>query len=69
VSRKNGNINLRVEDDGVGFDPEETGIRTDTLSGFGLFSIRERVNYFGGEFEIDSAPGQGARLRLTLPVE
>jgi PAS domain S-box-containing protein len=69
VSRKNGNINLRVEDDGVGFDPEETGIRTDTLSGFGLFSIRERVNYFGGEFEIDSAPGQGARLSLTVPVK
>jgi signal transduction histidine kinase len=69
VSRKNGNVTLDLEDDGIGFDPDEVGIRTDTLSGFGLFSIRERVNFFGGDFEIDSAPGQGARLRLTVPVK
>ncbi len=67
MNRENGNIKLQVEDDGVGFDPDKVGIRTDTLSGFGLFSIRERVNFIGGRLEIQSSPGKGARLCLMVP--
>jgi two-component system, NarL family, sensor histidine kinase DegS len=37
--------------------------------GLGLFNIRERLADLGGEVEMDSAPGAGARLRLTVPLE
>ncbi len=66
--RNNGQAVLQVIDDGKGFDPETVGICTDTLRGFGLFSIRERVHFFGGDFTIDSSPGQGSRLRVIVPV-
>jgi len=35
--------------------------------GFGLFSIRERLELLGGRLEIDSAPGRGSRFRLLAP--
>jgi len=35
--------------------------------GFGLFSIRERIGLLGGRVEIDSAPGRGSRVALTVP--
>jgi PAS domain S-box-containing protein len=55
-------IKIAVEDDGVGFDPDaERG-------GFGLFSVRERLNHLGGGLQIESAPGEGTRIVLTAPV-
>ncbi|HSG26985.1 MAG TPA: hypothetical protein VLA34_00795, partial [Candidatus Krumholzibacterium sp.] len=54
-------------DDGRGFDPArcEEGISGDDC--FGLFSIRERLSYIGGRFEIDSSPGNGTRVSLVCP--
>ena len=54
---------VTVEDNGVGFDPS----RLDTEH-FGLFSIRERLKDVGGELHIEASPGQGTRVRLSLPV-
>jgi signal transduction histidine kinase len=62
---------VRVEDDGVGFDPTtmlSDGERRNG-SGFGLYSIRERLALFGGEVTIFSQPGQGTRVALLLPQE
>ena len=57
-------IELTVDDDGCGFDPESvTGNRS---SGFGLFSIRERLPYLGGELIIGSAPGEGTRATMRI---
>jgi CheY-like chemotaxis protein len=36
--------------------------------GFGLFSIRERLDMLGGRMEIDSSPGHGSRFTLTVPL-
>lgn len=56
---------VRVEDDGAGFDAKAVG---DALpGGFGLFSVRERLELVGGRFEIDSAPGKGTRVTLSVP--
>jgi PAS domain S-box-containing protein len=56
-----------IEDEGIGFDPAEAlHRRTEQAGGFGLFSIRERIDLLGGVFEVESAPGKGARFRLTL---
>lgn len=60
-----GAIRLLVADEGNGFDPVERLIPGS--SGFGLFSIRERMELMGGRLEIDSAVGQGTRVSLIIP--
>ena len=57
-----GELVLAVEDDGVGFRPEE---RTE---GSGLVGMRERAALVGGRVEIDSEPGAGTSVRLTIPL-
>ena len=37
------------------------------MGGFGLFTIRERLEYLGGSLAIESAPGQGSRFTLRVP--
>jgi signal transduction histidine kinase len=55
-------IHLCVADDGCGFDP--TTVPRDH---FGLAGMRERVRELGGELVIESAPGAGTRVAVTLP--
>jgi PAS domain S-box-containing protein len=61
-------VRITVEDDGVGFDSEAVRPRPDASGGFGLFGTRERVEYFGGRLEVDSAPGRGTRATLVAPL-
>lgn len=65
VNCENDLLNIEVADNGVGFDP--ASVEATEHGGFGLFSIRERIGYLGGEFVISSAPGQGTRARISLP--
>ncbi|MEO7144278.1 MAG: sensor histidine kinase [Bryobacteraceae bacterium] len=58
------NIQVAVEDQGCGFDPA-VGRRA---GGLGLISIGERVRLLEGEHAIDSAPGKGTRIRLSIPL-
>jgi PAS domain S-box-containing protein len=58
-------VYLSVADRGCGFDPQELR----ETSGFGLLSIRERVELLGGRMKIRSAKGQGSRFRIVLPDE
>jgi PAS domain S-box-containing protein len=69
VSLEDDAIRVSVEDNGVGFDASGVETHWDESSGFGLFSIRERLNQFGGGFEIDSEPGRGTRITLTAPLK
>jgi signal transduction histidine kinase len=68
VTRENGELLLRVKDDGRGFDVRATldGASAKTL---GLLGMQERVGILGGEVEIDSAPGRGTEVRARVPVE
>ena len=68
LSFEDDRILITVEDEGRGFDTERLDPRTDAMGGFGLFSIRERIRCLGGETTIDSAPGEGTRVRLALPI-
>jgi signal transduction histidine kinase len=54
---------LRVTDDGVGMK-ENSGSAGE---GFGLISMRQRALAMGGEWHIDSQPGQGTRVSVKLP--
>jgi PAS domain S-box-containing protein len=64
LRRINEKMEITVEDDGVGFDPSKIG-----RTSFGFFSIRERLEHFGGTFVIDTESGEGTRVTLTAPVK
>jgi signal transduction histidine kinase len=55
-------VTVSVEDDGLGFDPEQESGR------FGLVGMRERVALSGGELTLDARPGDGTRVMAKLPV-
>lgn len=58
---------IRIEDNGKGFDPAAVQRRIHR-TGIGLSSIGERVQMLGGALYIQSAPGQGTRIRIELPL-
>src|SRR5258706_4071465 len=58
-----GEVRFRFEDNGRGFDP---GLRR---QGLGLVGLRERVEALDGNFDLQSAPGQGAQVRASIPVK
>lgn len=63
-------ITLHIEDDGCGFDLEH--VESYTREGrrhLGLLGMRERLGQVGGKLEIETAPGQGTRIRATVPIE
>ncbi len=64
--REDGWLRLTVSDDGVGFDPSTFTAPTGN-GRLGLASVQQMLDYLGGKLEIDSAPGQGSRLTLTVP--
>lgn len=61
-------LRLEIKDDGVGFDVGNTLARVVEHKSFGLLGIRERVQLFGGHLDIESAPGQGARIAVRFPL-
>jgi signal transduction histidine kinase len=56
---------LTIADDGVGFDPGELG-REGKAPGLGLLTMRERAEFAGGRFSIQSRPGGGALVRVEI---
>jgi two-component system, NarL family, sensor histidine kinase LiaS len=56
-------LTLRVADDGRGFDPSG-----DPGDGFGLQSMRERVERLGGRVSVESAPGKGTTVTCVCPL-
>lgn len=61
-------LELTVTDDGCGFEPESVMGSKDTLSGFGINSMRERVEICDGRFDIRTRIGEGTCIRASLPV-
>ena len=59
LCKKGESLHIAIEDRGIGFDPSTLEVFSDRSSRFGLFSIRERLQYFRGEMTIASQPGQG----------
>ncbi|UCC21533.1 MAG: PAS domain S-box protein [Planctomycetota bacterium] len=69
ILRVNRQIHVTVEDDGVGFDPEKAVEMAGETGGFGLFSIRERMEQLGGRLEISSKPGHGSKIKVIAPLK
>lgn len=66
ISRVGDDVQIKVEDDGVGFDSSNLG--ESPSGGLGLFSVRERLDHLGGGVEIDSSPGGGTRMVVVAPL-
>jgi len=64
----NGEVQAVVSDAGAGFDQAQSHSNYSAGSGLGLFSIRERLDWLGGTFRIESVPGQGTRATVTAPM-
>jgi PAS domain S-box-containing protein len=60
----NGAVELRVADQGVGFDPEQMR----EFRGLGLISMEERVKLLRGSFVLTTRPGAGTELRAQIPL-
>ncbi len=60
-------VALDVVDDGAGFVPDSVAARRSGESGFGLPAMRARAQALGGALSIESAPGQGTAVAITLP--
>ncbi len=68
VERLQGRCQIRICDDGMGFDPvTEPNLQSDHH--VGLKIMRERAHRIGGEFRITSKPGEGTCISLSLPRE
>ncbi|MDO8788730.1 MAG: PAS domain S-box protein [Sulfuritalea sp.] len=59
---------ITVADAGTGFDAKQ-GLMPSADGGYGLFSIRERLGSIGGTMQIDSQPGDGTVVVVTLPLD
>ena len=61
LAARDGQLHLRIEDDGSGFDPAQR------RGGLGLQNMRERIARLRGEISITSAPDCGTRLEAMIP--
>ena len=63
-------VTITVEDDGQGIGEKVPFLQGGTSNGgFGLFSIRERIQHIGGDVEIESDRGKGTLITVRVPLE
>ncbi len=68
LDRKEKKIELTIRDNGIGFDLEQALEQEGSKHGFGLTSMRERIELSGGSFALESTPGEGTTLRAIWPL-
>jgi signal transduction histidine kinase/ligand-binding sensor domain-containing protein len=66
--RENDTLVISVRDDGKGFEPAAAGNGNGTRGGNGLPNMRRRASGLGGTYEIESGPGKGTRVVLSVPL-
>ncbi len=62
--KKNDNLNVLVEDDGIGFDPLKI-----KKEGLGLRSIQSRIENLNGFINLDSGKGSGTTITIDIPIQ
>jgi PAS domain S-box-containing protein len=68
VRKSQGQLRLSVCDDGIGFKREEVNWEVSKKARFGLFSVREQLEYLGGSLEVESEPGRGTTAIVVVPL-
>lgn len=67
LKRSGNRLELRIRDDGVGFEPDR--VAEDEDRGIGLTGMIDRVRLFGGDLAISSAPGRGTAITVTVRLD
>ncbi|MEE9409050.1 MAG: sensor histidine kinase [Polaribacter sp.] len=65
ISLYDKNLNIIIEDDGKGFLIDKVNLK----DGMGINSIKTRIEYLNGRFEVDSTIGKGSSIIIDIPVE
>jgi two-component system, NarL family, sensor kinase len=68
LERSGARLRLLVEDHGRGFDVGAALAVAASDRGFGLRAMRDRVQLFGGRFQVTSAPGRGTTIEVEVPL-
>jgi two-component system, NarL family, sensor kinase len=68
LERSGVRLRLLVEDHGRGFDVGAALAVAASDRGFGLRAMRDRVQLFGGRFQVTSAPGRGTTIKVEVPL-
>jgi signal transduction histidine kinase len=68
LKRKKDVLYLEVEDNGTGFDVEKVQSNYEQRGSLGMVNLHERTELVNGIIKIDSAPGRGTRIGVTVPV-
>jgi signal transduction histidine kinase len=63
LKAENSTINLRIEDNGIGFDPSAI----DASSSGGIIGMQERISLVGGTLQVQSKPGVSTRIVVKIP--
>jgi PAS domain S-box-containing protein len=66
--RKDENLSLSVEDDGVGFDLDKVMTFSKNGGPLGILIMQERAEQLGGEFTLESQPGKGTHVLVEIPL-
>lgn len=66
LEERGAELSCEVRDDGVGFDAGEAVVRGGGHQ-LGFLGIRERIAVLGGQVDVQSSPGNGARICITVP--
>ncbi len=61
-------LRVLVEDDGCGFEPERPTVTEGGRRGLGLTALRERAQLLGGTLTLESSPGNGTMIGLSIPL-
>ena len=68
IKTLNDTLKITVNDNGIGFESPEIAAKNQTMGGFGLFNIRERLEQLGGNFVIKSKTAKGTEVTITVPL-
>jgi PAS domain S-box-containing protein len=68
IQRACNDLRIIVEDDGIGFENKLIDQKQHKIKGFGLFSIHERLEYYGGSMIIKSEESKGTKITLLMPM-
>jgi signal transduction histidine kinase len=68
LTKSDGALDLEIEDNGPGFDLSEAFSSDSATKGFGLASMKERTDFSGGSFTVQSGAGSGTAIRVSWPA-
>ena len=69
IKKVDSEAQVSIEDNGVGFDINSLTLVATQTGGFGLFSIRQRLEQLGGRLHIKTKPEHGCKVTMYVPLK